>query len=412
MDGNRRWARERGVSEAEGHAAGVDAIRPIVERAAERGVEVLSIYAFSRENWARGNDEVETLFALLDAAIRRETPDLVRQGVRGPPAGPAGRAARATTRVHRSRRRSRRDRRRHAHDPQRRLQLLGPLRDRGRRPALPSRTACPPTRSTRRPSRARLYTADLPELDLLIRTGGDQRISNFLLWQAAYAELYFCDVLWPDFDPADVRRGAGRVTPAAPAASAARLASAPSCSAAPDQRGRAGAGRARRVPARQPWLTLGVAVLAGVGGVRGGPARPRGRLAGSRRCAWSIVASVAIADARPGPWRHGARRCSRRRVRRLALVVVVAAWSAFRQPRRSGDGFLPGSGLVRRAVRRRCWRSSPGILASRRPYPPTAPLAGVLDAGRVWLLVLRADRVDVRQLRVPVAGRYHGGAGS
>ncbi len=82
MDGNRRWARERGVPENQGHAAGVEAVRPIVEHAQQRGVEVLSIYAFSRENWQRGSEEVELLFGLLDAAIRDYTPDLVRQGVR------------------------------------------------------------------------------------------------------------------------------------------------------------------------------------------------------------------------------------------------------------------------------------------------------------------------------------------
>jgi undecaprenyl diphosphate synthase len=82
MDGNRRWARARGSSEASGHAAGVSAIRPIVERAGDRGVEVLSIYAFSRENWSRASHEVETLFALLEQAIREYTPDLVRDGVR------------------------------------------------------------------------------------------------------------------------------------------------------------------------------------------------------------------------------------------------------------------------------------------------------------------------------------------
>ena len=82
MDGNRRWARQHGLSEGEGHSAGVDAIRPIVEHAADLGIQALSIYAFSRENWARSDEEVETLFALLEAAIRRETPDLVRQGVR------------------------------------------------------------------------------------------------------------------------------------------------------------------------------------------------------------------------------------------------------------------------------------------------------------------------------------------
>jgi undecaprenyl diphosphate synthase len=81
MDGNRRWARLRGVPEAEGHAAGVQAIRPIVEHAVRRGIEALSLYAFSRENWSRSQDEVRTLFALLEAAIRDETPELVRQGV-------------------------------------------------------------------------------------------------------------------------------------------------------------------------------------------------------------------------------------------------------------------------------------------------------------------------------------------
>ena len=82
MDGNRRWARQRGVSEAEGHSAGVDAIRPIVERAGDVGVEALSIFAFSRENWQRDDEEVATLFALMEAAIRREVPDLIRDGVR------------------------------------------------------------------------------------------------------------------------------------------------------------------------------------------------------------------------------------------------------------------------------------------------------------------------------------------
>jgi len=199
MDGNRRWARHRGLSEGEGHSAGVDAIRPIVEHAADMGIEALSIYAFSRENWARGNDEVETLFALLEAAIRRETPDLVRQGVR--------------------------------------VRILGRLEELPERTRLSIADALSETAGGTRMTlnvafnysgrseivdavrrcvtdglaaeeideaaiRARLYTADVPDLDLLIRTGGEQRISNFLIWQAAYAELYFCDILWPDFDSA------------------------------------------------------------------------------------------------------------------------------------------------------------------------------------------------------------------
>ena len=90
MDGNRRWASARGVSEAEGHAAGVEAIRPVVQHAARRGIEVLTIYAFSRENWRRSSDEVRTLIGLLEAAIRDETPRLIEEGVRVRLAGRLG----------------------------------------------------------------------------------------------------------------------------------------------------------------------------------------------------------------------------------------------------------------------------------------------------------------------------------
>jgi undecaprenyl diphosphate synthase len=198
MDGNRRWARERGVPETHGHAAGVDAVRPIVERAQQRGVEVLSIYAFSRENWARASEEVEMLFSLLDAAIRDYTPDLVQQGVRvrllgrmselpGPTResieealAQTAQGTRMTLNV--------------AFNYSGRSEIV----DAVRRCLDDGIAADAVDEST---IEDRLYTADLPEVDLLIRTGGDQRISNFLLWQAAYAELYFCDRYWPDFDP-------------------------------------------------------------------------------------------------------------------------------------------------------------------------------------------------------------------
>ncbi len=198
MDGNRRWARERGVPETQGHAAGVDAVRPIVERAQQRGVEVLSIYAFSRENWARASEEVEMLFSLLDAAIRDYTPDLVRQGV----------AVRLLGRMSELR------------EPTResiqaalertaggtRMTLNVAFNYSGRSEIVDALRRCvedgiPAEAIDESTIASRLYTADLPEVDLLIRTGGDQRISNFLLWQAAYAELYFCDRYWPDFDP-------------------------------------------------------------------------------------------------------------------------------------------------------------------------------------------------------------------
>jgi undecaprenyl diphosphate synthase len=198
MDGNRRWARERGVPEAEGHAAGVDAIRPIVERAQQRGVEELSIFAFSRENWQRASHEVETLFALLDAAIREYTPDLVRQGVRvrllgrieelrGATRASIGEALRAT-------------------EGGTSMTLNVCFNYSGRTEIVDAarrlvEEGVAPEDVTEEALAARLYTPESRELDLLIRTGGDHRISNFLLWQGAYAELYFCDRYWPDFDP-------------------------------------------------------------------------------------------------------------------------------------------------------------------------------------------------------------------
>jgi undecaprenyl diphosphate synthase len=201
MDGNRRWARGRGVSEAEGHAAGVEAIRPIVQHAARLGIEVLTIYAFSRENWQRSGEEVRTLIGLLEAAIRDETPRLVEEGVRVRLAGrldelpaetrasieqailvTAG-GARMTLNV--------------AFNYSSRSEIVDAVKayvDDGNSLATLDEESLA----------SYLYTADLPDPDLLIRTGGDQRISNFLLWQAAYAELYFCERYWPDFGPADL----------------------------------------------------------------------------------------------------------------------------------------------------------------------------------------------------------------
>ena len=198
MDGNRRWARTRGVAEAEGHAAGVDAIRPVLERAQERGVRVLSLYAFSRENWSRSSSEVETLFRLLEAAIRRETPDLVRRGVRVRILGRSDELPDET-------RRSIQD----ALDATAAgtdLTLNVAFNYSGRCEIVDAARRCVedglgPDEIDEDAITARLYTHDLPEPDLLIRTGGEQRISNFLIWQAAYAELYFSDRLWPDFDP-------------------------------------------------------------------------------------------------------------------------------------------------------------------------------------------------------------------
>lgn len=198
MDGNRRWARSREASEASGHAAGVAAIRPIVERAVDSGVEVLSLYAFSRENWSRASHEVATLFSLLEQAIRDYTPELVGHGVQVRLLGrleelpdqtrasilEALGATAAGTRMTLNL----------AFNYSGRTEIVDAVRR-------CLRDGLSPEAVDEDAIAARLYTGALPEPDLLIRTGGDQRISNFLIWQAAYAELYFCDVLWPDFGP-------------------------------------------------------------------------------------------------------------------------------------------------------------------------------------------------------------------
>ncbi len=197
MDGNRRWARERGVPEAQGHAAGVEAIRPIVERSVERGVVVLSIYAFSRENWQRATHEVRTLFTLLESAIRDETPRLVEQGVRVRLLGridELGEGTRASIEDALT-----------ATASGTRMTLNVAFNYSARTEIVDAVRRCiadglHADEVTEDAIAGRLYTAGLAEPDLLIRTGGDQRVSNFLLWQAAYAELYFCDRYWPDFD--------------------------------------------------------------------------------------------------------------------------------------------------------------------------------------------------------------------
>lgn len=198
MDGNRRWARERGLSDADGHAAGVEAIRPIVERARQRGVRVLSLFAFSRENWSRSRHEVETLIALLDAAIRDYTSQLIEQGVRVRLLGrldelPAATEASIMTALE-------------ATAEGKVMDLVVAFNYSSRSEIADAVRSCleaglAPESLDERSLADHLYTRGLPDPDLLIRTGGEKRISNFLLWQAAYAELYFCDTYWPDFSP-------------------------------------------------------------------------------------------------------------------------------------------------------------------------------------------------------------------
>ena len=201
MDGNRRWARARGVSEIDGHAAGVEAIRELLRHAVRRGVPVMTLYAFSRENWARTDEEVIGLFQLLEQAIRSETDELRAQGVQVrllgrldelPPDTRASieSALDATAGGTRMRLNI-------AFNYAGRTELVDAVREivrSGREPeAIDEATIA-----------GALYTAGLPDPDLVIRTGGEHRLSNFLIWQSAYAELITSDTLWPDFGPGDL----------------------------------------------------------------------------------------------------------------------------------------------------------------------------------------------------------------
>jgi undecaprenyl diphosphate synthase len=185
------------VPELEGHAAGVDKIRWLVEHAIRREIAVLSLYAFSRENWARSDDEVAGLFSLLDRAIRAETPELVRQGVR---VRVSGRLAEVPADIRGSITEALA-----ATEGGTRLILNIAFNYAGRTEIVDAVRAIvaagmPADQVDEAAVEAHLYTAGLPDPDLVIRTGGEQRLSNFLIWQSAYAEFHSCAALWPDFD--------------------------------------------------------------------------------------------------------------------------------------------------------------------------------------------------------------------
>jgi undecaprenyl diphosphate synthase len=199
MDGNRRWAREHGKDELEGHAAGVEKIRWLVEHTLRRGIAYLSVYAFSRENWARPDDEVIGLFRLLDQAIRAETPELVRQGVR---VRLLGRLDELPDDLRASIEEGLR-----ATESGNRLTLAVAFNYAGRTELVDAVRAIVADGLAagdvdEAAIAARLYTTGMPAPDLVIRTGGELRLSNFLIWQSAYAEFWSSDVLWPDFDAA------------------------------------------------------------------------------------------------------------------------------------------------------------------------------------------------------------------
>ncbi len=201
MDGNGRWARNRGLPIAQGHRAGTRALRRTVEAAIDLGVESLTVYAFSTENWSRPSEEVDALMEIFEETIERELPDLAAQGVRTRFVGRRDRApdalqARMAAMEAETASNSRIDLW-IAFDYGGRAELVGAAR------RLVEAGVAPEEVDENAFSEA-LYDPDLPEPDLLIRTSGEQRISNFLLWHVAYSELVFVDRLWPDFDERDL----------------------------------------------------------------------------------------------------------------------------------------------------------------------------------------------------------------
>lgn len=207
MDGNGRWAQSRGLDRSEGHVEGVNTVRRITEAASRAGIEYLTLYAFSTENWNRPKDEVDALMHLIVIAIERETPDLIKNNVRLSLIGDTSRMpAEALRRLQQC-----------IADTSHCTGLNLIL-------AISYSSRWEIVEATRRISRLALSgkikaedidcdlfadsltTAGIPDPDLLIRTGGDMRVSNFLLYQIAYSEIYVTDTFWPDFSEEDFKK--------------------------------------------------------------------------------------------------------------------------------------------------------------------------------------------------------------
>ena len=202
MDGNGRWANARGLPVEAGHREGTRALRRTVEAAIDLGITTLAVYAFSTENWSRPPDEVSALMVILGETIEKELPDLAKQGVR--------------TRFFGRRDRVPGDLRERMADLERKTEDLDTLGlwiafDYGGRAELieAARRCVEDGLSAGEIDEAaiaaRLYAPDLPEIDLLIRTSGEFRISNFMLWETAYSEFVFTETLWPDFGADDLQ---------------------------------------------------------------------------------------------------------------------------------------------------------------------------------------------------------------
>jgi undecaprenyl diphosphate synthase len=209
MDGNGRWATRRGLPRIAGHRAGVAAVRRVVESAPELGIRALTLYAFSSDNWKRPGSEVESIFSLMRAYLRLETKRLRQRGARLQVIGRRDRLPKLLLREI--------EQAELATAEGRSLHLRVAV-DYSSRDAIARATAHVSTAVSADPPRSADFlrrmltealTSDCGDVDLLIRTGGEKRLSDFLLWESAYAELLFTDRMWPDFDVTDLDAALG-----------------------------------------------------------------------------------------------------------------------------------------------------------------------------------------------------------
>ncbi len=205
MDGNGRWATQRGFPRVAGHSEGVKSVRSVVRAAGELGIEFLTLYAFSSENWNRPRHEVSTLMSLLERSIDRELPELMARNVRfraiGRDEGVPPAIRQRIERLERETARNTGLTLLMAFNYGGRDELVDACRGLARE--VQAGTLRPEDIDEGRLARA-LYTDGVPDPDLLIRTSGELRVSNFLLWQIAYTELWMTPTLWPDFGPREL----------------------------------------------------------------------------------------------------------------------------------------------------------------------------------------------------------------
>ncbi len=213
MDGNGRWAEERGLPRIEGHKQGAQSVRAITTACREKGIKYLTLYSFSSENWARPDDEVTSLMDLLRHYLTSELPTMKKNGVRLASIGDTSRLPLVVRTLLEATKLNTQN------ETGMQLTLALSYGSRDELVSAAQKLANDVKRGVIAPDKidhamfaSKLDTHGMPDPDLVIRTSGEQRISNFLLWQLAYSELYFTDVAWPDFDEAELDRALASYT--------------------------------------------------------------------------------------------------------------------------------------------------------------------------------------------------------